>query len=319
METSAGAARAPKRIRRDIDGILLLDKPHGLSSNQALQRVKWLYGARKAGHTGSLDPLATGMLPICLGQATKVSAFLLNSDKTYRAQVAFGAQTATGDVEGPVIATGAPTVSADALELALAGFRGAISQTPPMYSALKHDGQRLYELARQGQTVERQPRDLWIHELTVEAYDPYGPILRIRCSKGTYIRTLVEDIARAAGTVAHLAALHRLSVEPFAEAAMRSLPELDSIAPDEAALDALLLPLDSALSGWPAVRLDTADAARISHGQTVVARAEHTAGGAVRLYDPAGRFLGIGDLGADRRITARRLMATGAPQLESEP
>lgn len=304
----------PRRARRDVDGIVLLDKPLHLSSNQALQRVKWLFQARKAGHTGSLDPLATGMLPICLGEATKVSAYLLDSDKVYRVRMSLGRQTATGDAEGPVIATGPESLGPEELERALVPFRGAILQVPPMYSALKQQGRRLYELAREGREVARAARAVHIHELSVESCGAPGPTLRVRCSKGTYIRSLVEDIARAAGTVAHVAELRRLAVTPFAEGAMHTLPQLEEAA--ESGLEALscsLLATDEALPGWPQVSLAAIEAARISRGQPVTAMPAPPTG-MVRLYGDRARFLGIGECLADGRIVPRRLMAApGSP------
>ncbi len=296
--------------RRDIDGIVLLDKPSGLSSNQALQRVKWLFNARKAGHTGSLDPLASGMLPVCLGQATKVSAFLLGADKVYRVKAFFGVQTATGDAEGRATEVGPDAVGEAELERALARFRGAVSQTPPMYSALKHQGRRLYELAREGREVPREPRMVAIHEFALEAYHAQTPILRVRCSKGTYIRSLVEDLARAAGTVGHVAELRRLVVEPFPEGSMRTLPNLEAAAEAGAdVLERVLVQADEALRIWPAVYLDGPAAIRIRQGLAISCDLDQPTG-MVRLYGEAGHFLGMGECLADRRIRPRRLMAT---------
>lgn len=297
-----------RRARRDVDGIVLLDKPLGITSNQALQRVRWLFAARKGGHTGSLDPLATGMLPICLGQATKISAFLLNSDKVYRVRICFGSQTATGDAEGPVIGTGPAAVGELELRRVLDTFRGSVSQVPPMYSALKHQGRRLYELARAGQEVDRKPRIVRIHELLLESFDPTRPILRVYCEKGTYIRTLAEDIARAAGTVGHVAELRRLAVEPFPESAMCSLQDLEAAGSGPGALERFLLPVDEAVRDWPAVRFSAPEALRIRHGQPVVELSDQ-ARGMVRLYDELGRFLGVGERLPDRQVRSRRLMA----------
>jgi tRNA pseudouridine55 synthase len=312
-EATAGTAA---RCRRDIDGIVLLDKPVGISSNQALQRVRHLYQARKAGHTGSLDPLASGMLPICLGQATKVSAFLLDADKTYRVEARFGARTSTGDAEGAVIERGTHTVSESELERAVAGLRGVIAQTPPMYSALKHQGRRLYAIARAGEEVPRQSRTVTIHEFAIEHFDPQSPVLRVRCSKGTYVRTLVEDLARSAGTVGYVAGLRRLALGAFA-GPMLTLAELTAAAgAGLRALDGLLLQADSALSGWPAVRLEAAQACRIRQGQHVAG--ESGPPGLVRLYEGNHVFVGVGERLADCRIVPRRLMVEGSGEVDSD-
>jgi tRNA pseudouridine55 synthase len=216
-------------MNRTLDGIVLLDKPLGLSSNAALQRVKWLFGARKAGHSGSLDPLASGMLPICFGRATKLSAKLLDARKCYRFTVQLGTRTATADREGEVIEQCAvPELEAARIEGVLAAFRGPQTQIPPMYSALKHQGRRLYELAREGLEVEREPRAIRIDELELESWDTPELGLRAVCSKGTYIRVLAEDIARALGSCGHVVVLRRLWVEPFAEAQMVSLQALEA-------------------------------------------------------------------------------------------
>lgn len=304
-------------MRRDVDGILLLDKPVGLSSNQALQRVKRLYRARKAGHTGSLDPLATGMLPICLGEATKVSAFLLDSDKCYRFGVRFGVRTSTGDREGIPVATGADSVGEPELHRAVASLRGALLQVPPMYSALKQGGQPLYALARAGQTVERAPREVVIRSFEVEVFDPHCPVLRVQCSKGTYVRALAEDLAAALGTVGHVADLRRLWVAPFRETGMLGLEVLEGAAQQALAdADALLLPMDQAVSGYPQVRLNAADTARLRHGQAVHGPTEPRTDGLRRLYDPEGAFIGMGERRPDGLIVPRRLLAERAGRNE---
>lgn len=306
MPAAAGAPAA----RRDVDGIVLLDKPIGLTSNQALQRVKRLFRARKAGHSGSLDPLASGMLPICLGQATKVSSFVLDSDKVYRVRLSFGSRTATGDTEGPVVETGPGMVSEGDLRRVLAGFRGDVQQVPPMYSALKHGGRRLYELARSGKEVERAPRTVFIYELEVEAFEPERPVLRVRCSKGTYIRSLAEDIGRAAGTVAHVAELRRLSVAPFPETGMRTLDAIQAASEaGELALQRLLRPPDEALCGLSALHLTAPEAQRIRHGQRLADVGGRAAPGLVRLYDGPERFLGVAECLPDGTVVSRRLLA----------
>jgi tRNA pseudouridine55 synthase len=298
-----------------VDGIVLLDKPLGLSSNQALQRVKRIYRALKAGHCGSLDPLASGMLPICLGEATKVSAFLLESEKVYRFRLALGQRTTTGDAEGPVVETGPAHVDEADLARALEYFRGDIRQVPPMFSALKQGGKPLYLMARAGEEVERQPRTVHIHELVIETFDAGSPVLRVRCSKGTYVRTLAEDIARAAGTVAHLSELRRLAVAPFREPQMRTLAAYESAAGEcDAALQALLLAPDVALEGYPRVDLSTAEALRMQQGQAV-RDSQGCCGpaGLVRLYGNGTRFLGIGERLPDRGgLVPRRLLALAA-------
>lgn len=309
---AAVAAPGPKRSWRDVDGILLLDKPLGRSSNAALQRVRRLYRARKAGHTGSLDPLATGLLPLCFGEATKVSGLLLDADKTYRATLALGRATATGDAEGEVVAE-APVLALDpgGVQRAMAGLTGPLLQRPPMYSALKHDGRRLYELARQGVEVEREPRPIVVHELNLTGLADRTLCFEARVSKGTYIRTLGEDLARALGTVGHLSALRRTSLGPFAGQQLRSVDELEALAGEygEAALDALLLPIDAALVDHPAVTLDAGQARSLRHGQVVAAQGP--AGCRVRAYGPDCRFLGIAAVAPDgAALSVVRLLAT---------
>ena len=300
--------REPPIERRTVDGLLLLDKPSGITSNAALQRVKWLFRARKAGHTGSLDPLASGMLPLCFGQATKISAYLLDADKTYRVTMRLGARTDTADADGQVVEESAVnTIEREALELALERFRGEIMQVPPMYSALKKDGKRLYELARAGEVVEREPRPVTIYDLRVDTWDAAEPELLVRCSKGTYIRTLVEDIAAAAGTLAHVAALRRLAVSPFAESGLITMAELESAAEDEeGALDALLRPIDEAICDWPEATLNAEQVFYLLRGNPVQAQIPDVPG-LIRIYDENRRFLGLGeDLGGGR-LAPRRL------------
>ncbi|MCC5793337.1 MAG: tRNA pseudouridine(55) synthase TruB [Chromatiales bacterium] len=299
--------RAP---RRAVDGILLLDKPPGCTSNIALQRVKRLFQAAKAGHTGSLDPLATGMLPICLGQATKLSTWLLSADKTYRVALAIGARTDTGDADGTVVESSElVTLPLDLLRQVLPRFLGEQQQLPPMYSALKQGGRRLYELARAGVEVERAPRSVTIHEIAIEDPDPARPVLRIRCSKGTYIRTLVEDVARAAGRLAHVSALRRLAVEPFGESPMFTLEALEALAAARglSGLDGLLLGPAQALAGWTEIRLGPADAFYLRQGSEVNSPRRDIPPGLVRLSDVSGNFLGIGELLPEGRIQPRRL------------
>ncbi|WJW76516.1 tRNA pseudouridine(55) synthase TruB [Thiohalobacter sp. IOR34] len=303
------ARRRPKG--RNVNGILLLDKPTGLTSNKALQIVKQLFKARKAGHTGSLDPLASGLLPICLGEATKVSGFLLDADKHYRVRCKLGEKTATGDAEGEVIET-RPLEGVDAarLESVLAAFRGPIEQIPPMYSAVKHQGQRLYKLAREGVEVEREPRTVVIHELTLLAFEPPFFDIDVRCSKGTYVRTLAEDIGEQLGCGAHVTALRRLGVGPYDDAGMVTLDALKTLEEQGlAALDAQLLPIESALTQWPDVQLNSDAAFYLRQGQAVQVPHAPTSGW-VRLYEADHRFIGMGQILDDGRVAPKRLMAS---------
>ena len=301
-------ARGGRKKGRAIDGILLLDKPIGLTSNQALQRVKRLFNARKAGHTGSLDPLASGLLPICLGQATKVSGFLLNAGKRYQVVARLGQRTDTGDADGQVIEERpVPALDRGLVKRVLARFEGSQTQVPPMYSALKHQGQRLYKLARQGIEIERQPREIEIHGLELLSLEADALELEVACSKGTYVRTLVEDIARALGTVAHVIVLRRLGVGPYAEGRMYKLEELEALAEQGMErLDELLLPVDSALKHWPSVELGADSAYYLMQGQAVMAPGAPSSG-KVRLYDEGHGFLGIGEVKLDGRVAPTRL------------
>jgi tRNA pseudouridine55 synthase len=277
-------------------GILLLDKPLGLSSSTAVQRVRRIFGRIKAGHTGSLDPLATGMLPICLGEATKVAGYLLEGDKEYEFTARFGARRSTGDLEGEVVEERAiPADLRAAVEAVMPSFRGPISQVPPMYSALKRDGQPLYRLARQGIEVEREARAVVIHQLELLAVLEGEAQFRVRCSKGTYVRTLAEDLARAAGSCAHLSALRRTSVAPFPAAGMVTLDALEAGGPASVSLQAP----DAALAHLEAVELDAERAARLGMGQTLGYAGSLSAPGLVRAYATGGRFLGIVQLGAN--------------------
>lgn len=296
---------------RPVSGILLLDKPLGLSSNHALQRVKRLYDARKAGHTGSLDPLADGMLPICFGDATKISAYLLDADKHYWFRVKLGVVTATGDAEGEVLET-RPTddVTRDRIEAVLPRFVGEIEQLPPMYSALKHQGKRLYELAREGIEVEREPRKVRIHLLTLGEVALPEFELNVHCSKGTYVRTLAEDIGEALGCGAHVTALRRTGVGPYTDYPMYTMDELERAAErGQAALDELLLPIDTALSAWPEVRVSADSAFYLKQGQAVLVPKAPTEGW-VRIYHGE-EFLALGEVQDDGRIAPRRLMTGG--------
>ena len=297
-----------RRKGEPVHGVVLLDKPAGLSSNQALQRVRRLYNARKAGHTGTLDPFATGLLPICLGEASKTTAFLLDAVKAYRAEAALGQSTTTGDLEGePLEAGPVPDASRDVVERVMRRFTGDLEQVPPMYSALKHEGKPLYEYARQGITVPRKARAVTIHELRLLDWTPPRLAFEVVCSKGTYVRTLAEDIAQALGTVGHLVALRRLRVGPFridGTQAGHGGPVDDAVTLDDlesaaarGALAAHLLPVDAALPDWPVVQLGSEAARAFRHGNPAPLAAEDSpaATGAVRVRDGSGRLLGLGE------------------------
>lgn len=255
----------PRVPRRALDGVLLLDKGIGLSSNDALMRAKRLLRAQKAGHTGTLDPLASGLLPLCFGEATKFSQDLLEADKTYEAIMRLGIRTSTGDAEGEVLETFPVEVGTPEIEAALARFRGPISQVPPMHSALKRDGKPLYEYARAGQVVEREAREVTIHTLELLRADLPDVAFRVTCSKGTYVRTLAEDIGAALGCGAHLVALRRTGVGALTLEHAATLDQLEGM--EEAARDTCLQPVDALLSTFPLVRLDSDDARRFLHGQ----------------------------------------------------
>lgn len=294
---------------RDVNGILLLDKPSGITSNDALQQVKRLYFARKAGHTGSLDPLASGVLPICMGEATKVSAFLLDADKRYEVRCQLGVRTATADAEGEIVATRpVENYAGDRLEKVLDTFRGSIEQIPPMYSALKHEGQRLYKLARQGVEVEREARPVEIYSLTLEGRGPDWIDINVHCSKGTYVRTLAEDIGEQLGCGAHVIALRRTAVGPYGDQELVSLEQLRAMKEqDMPGMDALLLPIETALTQWPGVELSADAAFYLQQGQAVLVPRAPTSGW-VRLYATNHNFLGMGEILDDGRVAPRRLM-----------
>ena len=293
---------------RRVDGILLLDKPGGLTSNQSLQRVKRLFDARKAGHTGSLDPLATGLLPLCLGHATKVSAFLLDADKRYEVTAKFGVKTDTADSQGEVVETSFVRPDAASVEAAIRALTGPIEQIPPMYSALKHQGRRLYALAREGKEVERPARSVVIHEFLCTEFDGEAASFEVHCSKGTYIRTLMEDLAAKCGTLAHVTRLRRTLVGPFDGANMLTLEALEALSEQggHEALDACLVPADAALGHWPALKLDQRAAFLVSNGQSA-AVAGAPAEGTVRLYDQNDHFMGLGEAEGGSRVAPKRL------------
>ena len=295
--------------RRQLDGVLLLDKPLGLSSNRALQAARRLFNAEKAGHTGTLDPLATGLLPLCFGEATKFSGELLNADKRYVATVQLGVTTATADAEGVVLETRPVAATRSDVKAALEAFVGGIEQVPPMYSALKRDGKPLYEYARAGIELERAPRHVSIHELRlVETDDGLADgrfVFEVRCSKGTYVRTLAADIGERLGCGAHLAALRRTGIGSLDVVQAHSLADLEALTAE--ARDALLLPPDSLLTSLVEVRLDAADAARLRHGQAVRWAGEE--GTRLRVYDAEHAFIGVCRQVADGWLQAQRLVA----------
>ena len=294
-----------------MHGIIVLDKALGGSSNYALQQVKRLFDANKAGHTGALDPLATGVLPLCLGEATKVSQFLLDSDKAYRARIKLGVRTDTADSEGEVIATAdAGAVTEAQIQSALTQFEGDIEQVPPMYSALKRDGQPLYKLAREGKTVEREPRAITVYSIELTDFDPQSQELEIEvdCSKGTYIRTIADDLGQIIGCGAHIIALRRLKAGAFTLADSQSLEELEAAkqAGGFTAIDAMLMPMDKAIDTLPAVHLPAYTAQFLKQGQAVQVN-KPPADGLLRLYEDE-EFIGIGIIDDDGKVAPKRLI-----------
>jgi len=305
VEVGSGA----RRPKRPVTGILLLDKPAGISSNVALQRVRRAFAAAKGGHTGNLDVAATGLLPLCFGEATKVSAFLLDADKVYVADVVLGVTTTTGDREGDVVCVrSADAVGQSDVEAVLARFHGDITQVPPMYSALKRDGRPLYEYARAGVELERAARTVRIYSLRLLACSPGSLRVEVHCSKGTYVRTLAEDIGAALGCGAHLGALRRTRAGPFSLEDAYPLASFQDPLPHPGDLDRLLLPVDSALGTFPAVTLEATAAERaVACGQPVVV-ADPPAAGLCRVYARDGRFLGMGEIDAAGTLAPRRMM-----------
>jgi tRNA pseudouridine55 synthase len=311
--TMTTAPQRPRVPRRMLDGVLLLDKPIGLSSNDALIRAKRLYLAKKAGHTGTLDPLASGLLPLCFGEATKFSQDLLEADKTYEATMRLGIRTTTGDAEGEAIDTREVRCDVAAVDAALARFRGEIVQVPPMYSALKRDGKPLYEYARAGQTVEREGRQVTIHALERIACALPDVSFRVTCSKGTYVRTLAEDIGEMLGCGAHLVALRRTGVGALTLEHAVTLDALSDAAEGER--DAWLRPVDALLSTFPSMTLAADGARRLLQGQRIrledLGMAQTFADGeTVRVYDEGGRLLGVGVINSGV-LAPKRLLAGG--------
>lgn len=291
----------------DIHGIVLLDKPAGITSNRALQKVRGIFQARKAGHTGSLDPFATGMLPICLGEASKTAAFMLEAGKRYRATARLGAATSTGDLDGEIIQTcPLPAIDPDRLKQVLQRFTGEIEQVPPMYSALKHEGKPLYEYARAGIVIERPARPVTIHYLELRDWQSPDLTFDVYCSKGTYIRTLAEDIAAALDCCAHLVALRRTLVEPFDGHPMLTLEQLQ-MARESGELPDLLLPVDAGLAGWPRIDVDADQQARFRHGQKLQLPDGRPVTGRLRIYGPEENLLGLAQVASGGELRPIRV------------
>ncbi len=294
-----------RRPKKNINGVLLLDKPHGYSSNQALQTAKLLFKAAKAGHTGTLDPLATGLLPLCFGEATKFAHYLTDADKTYVATLKLGITTSTGDAEGEVLATRPVRVSQMQFEQVCQQFVGEISQIPPMYSALKHEGKALYEYAREGVEIERKPRVITIHSITPNSFTHDVAIITVTCSKGTYIRTLAEDIGNLLGCGAHLIALRRTVTANYQIAQAITLEKFEAMSAEQRIL--LLMPVDSAVQHLPALVLDADSTFYLQQGQAVW-QSGKIPQGLLRLYNEQQDFLGLGEQQSDGKISPKRLV-----------
>jgi tRNA pseudouridine55 synthase len=299
----------PLKSASQVNGVLLLDKPVGLTSNAALQRTKRLLNAAKAGHTGTLDPLASGLLPLCFGEATRFSGALLDADKSYLACIRLGETTRTGDAEGEVLTRCAVDVSREQLAGCLQRFVGDIEQTPPMFSALKHKGRPLYQYARSGVQVEREGRTVTIRSIELERFSGEDLEIRVTCSKGTYIRVLAEGIGQALGCGAHLSGLRRTRVGEMSETAAIALPDLEALSPSGRLEQ--LRPVDEFLSSFPAFTFDAERARRLLKGQPLAHCAEGGPG-TVRLYDPEGRFLGLGDYDAEGIVRPKRVISLEA-------
>jgi len=300
----------PRKRGRDIHGVFLLDKPQGMSSNDIMQKVKRIFQANKAGHTGALDPLATGMLPICLGEATKFSQFLLDADKRYLVTAKLGERTDTSDAEGQIVETREVKVKTPEILTALEQFRGDILQVPTMFSALKHNGKPLYEYARQGITVEREARPITIFELNFIEYNAPYLTLEVHCSKGTYIRTLVDDLGEVLGCGAHVTMLRRTAVADYPTEKMLDWNALQALAEsqDLSLLDALLLPMDTAVAKLPALTLNESQTQGIGFGQRIKFDNPNSLQGQVRLFSHENRFLGVAVIDENNVIRPQRLV-----------
>ena len=300
----------PRKRGRDIHGVFLLDKPQGMSSNDIMQKVKRIFQANKAGHTGALDPLATGMLPICLGEATKFSQFLLDADKRYLVTAKLGERTDTSDAEGQIVESRDVNVKTPEILTALEQFRGDILQVPTMFSALKYNGKPLYEYARQGITVEREARPITIFELNFIEYNAPYLTLEVHCSKGTYIRTLVDDLGEVLGCGAHVTMLRRTAVTDYPTEKMLDWNALQALAEsqDLSLLDALLLPIDTAVAKLPTLTLNESQAQGIGFGQRVKFDNPARLQGQVRLFSHENRFLGVAVIDENNVIRPQRLV-----------
>ena len=300
----------PRKRGRDIHGVFLLDKPQGMSSNDIMQKVKRIFQANKAGHTGALDPLATGMLPICLGEATKFSQFLLDADKRYLVTAKLGERTDTSDAEGQIVETRDVNVKIPEILTALEQFRGDILQVPTMFSALKHNGKPLYEYARQGIMVEREARPITIFELNFIEYNAPYLTLEVHCSKGTYIRTLVDDLGEVLGCGAHVTMLRRMAVADYPTEKMLDWNALQALAEsqDLSLLDALLLPIDTAVAKLPTLTLNESQTQGIGFGQRVKFDNPNSLQGQVRLFSHENRFLGVAVIDENNVIRPQRLV-----------
>ena len=322
--TDPAPPRRPRTVFRGLDGILLLDKPQGLSSNQALQRVRHLFRAEKGGHTGSLDPLATGLLPVCFGEATKIAGGLLGARKAYETVARLGITTDTDDAEGqPLRERPVPALSIDRIDAALGQLTGRIRQRPPIYSALKRGGEPLYAKARRGESIEVDERDIEVHAFDLlnaadlldgQLENGASPILRlhVECGSGTYVRSLVRDLGELLGCGAHVAELRRLWVDPFREPRMWTLPALEDLREQagERVLEACLLPVEAGMASWPSVRVNDAQAQRLGRGQGL--RGPYRPAGQVAVLDEHGRGLGLGEVDADGRLRPSRLFRWAA-------
>ena len=311
---------------RDVHGILLLAKPSGITSNDALQQVKRIYNAAKAGHTGALDPLATGMLPICLGEATKFSQFLLDADKRYQVTAKLGERTNTSDADGTIISTRPLTFTEPQLQQALMSFRGGCLQVPSMFSALKHQGKPLYEYAREGIEIEREARPITVYELNVLEFSGDKLVLDIHCSKGTYIRTIIDDLGEMLGCGAHVTQLHRSQVASYPAERMLTIEQLQAIferckaegRPPREELDPLLLPMDTAVDSLPEVNMSAVVASYVTQGQAVQV-AQIPASGFVRMTVGDEReFIGVGEIDDDGKVAPRRLVRIGSDESDDE-
>ena len=311
---------------RDVHGILLLAKPSGITSNDALQQVKRIYNAAKAGHTGALDPLATGMLPICLGEATKFSQFLLDADKRYQVTAKLGERTNTSDADGTVISTRPLTFTEAQLQQALMTFRGDSLQVPSMFSALKHQGKPLYEYAREGIEIEREARPITVYELNVLEFSGDKLVLDIHCSKGTYIRTIIDDLGEMLGCGAHVTQLHRSQVAKYPAERMLTIEQLQAIferckaegRPPREELDPLLLPMDTAVDSLPEVNMSAVVASYVTQGQAVQV-SQGPATGLVRMTVGDEReFIGVGEMDDDGKVAPRRLVRIGSDEADDE-